>query len=181
MYYRLAINYALKSEEIKARDNGFIVERSYVHVDAPEDVKIDGITSQIIVKAGKRVKVTLKLTNKSRRYHVALVDKLPAGLEVLNPALKGTQGLPKDLNEQEQVPLSHYRFIGCGQYWYEHQNFRDQRVEVFSTLLLPGEHKYSYIARGTTAGTFQVPPTHAEEMYSPEIFGRSASNILLVQ
>ncbi len=32
-----------------------------------------------------------------------------------------------------------------------------------------------YIVRATTAGTFRTAPAHAEEMYEPEVFGRTAS------
>ena len=41
-------------------------------------------------KAGARVRVRLNMVADSRRYHVALVDPLPAGLEALNPELAVT-------------------------------------------------------------------------------------------
>jgi alpha-2-macroglobulin len=37
------------------------------------------------------------------------------------------------------------------------------------------------IARATTPGTFIVPPAKAEEMYSPEVFGRSGSDWVVVK
>jgi len=37
------------------------------------------------------------------------------------------------------------------------------------------------VARATTPGTFVVPPAKAEEMYSPEVFGRSASDLVIVE
>ena len=40
---------------------------------------------------------------------------------------------------------------------------------------------YTYIARATTPGTFVVPPAKAEEMYSPEVFGRSGSDWVVVE
>jgi len=36
-------------------------------------------------------------------------------------------------------------------------------------------------ARATTPGTFIAPPAKAEEMYSPEVFGRSASDWVVVE
>jgi len=65
--------------------------------------------------------------------------------------------------------------------WYDHQNFRDDRAEAFTTLLWDGVYEYNYYARATTPGTFIVPPTKAEEMYSPEVFGRSASDRVIVE
>ncbi len=65
--------------------------------------------------------------------------------------------------------------------WYEHQNMRDERVEAFTTLLWDGVYEYTYETRATMPGTFIVPPAKAEEMYSPEVFGRSASDIVIVE
>jgi hypothetical protein len=65
--------------------------------------------------------------------------------------------------------------------WFEHQNLRDERAEAFTTLLWEGVYEYTYIARATTPGRFVVPPTKVEEMYSPEVFGRSASMVVIVE
>ena len=111
----------------------------------------------------------------SRRYHVALVDPLPAGLEPLNPALSVTGVLPQDPDEQTG-PSWWWRRT-----WYEHQNMRDERVEAFASIVGAGVHEYSYIARATTPGEFVVPPTKAEEMYFPETFGRSRSDRVTIE
>ncbi|MFC2055179.1 hypothetical protein ACFLV7_12935 [Chloroflexota bacterium] len=37
------------------------------------------------------------------------------------------------------------------------------------------------MARATTPGNFVVPPAKAEEMYSPEVFGRSGSDWVIVE
>jgi uncharacterized protein YfaS (alpha-2-macroglobulin family) len=47
--------------------------------------------------------------------------------------------------------------------------------------LWDGVYNYSYVARATTPGEFVVPPAKAEEMYSPEVFGRSASDKVIVE
>lgn len=65
--------------------------------------------------------------------------------------------------------------------WYEHQNMRDDRAEAFTSLLWDGVYEYTSIARATTPGTFIVPPAKAEEMYSPEVFGRSGSDWVIVK
>ena len=48
-------------------------------------------------------------------------------------------------------------------------------------LLWDGVYEYSYTARATTPGHFVVPPAKAEEMYSPEVFGRSGSDVVVVE
>ena len=65
--------------------------------------------------------------------------------------------------------------------WYQHQNLRDHQAEAFTTLLWDGVYNYTYTARATTPGQFVVPPAKAEEMYSPEVFGRSGSDVVVVE
>ena len=57
---------------------------------------------------------------------------------------------------------------------------RDDRSEAFTSLLPGGTYTYSYVARATTPGTFVVPPARAEEMYAPETFGRTASDLVII-
>jgi uncharacterized protein YfaS (alpha-2-macroglobulin family) len=175
LYYRLGLRYAPTDLELDPLDMGFIVQRSYEAVDDPEDVTQDenGVWH---IKAGARVRVRLTMVANNRRYHVALVDPLPAGLEIVNPALAVSGDIPQDPNDSSY----RYGWWWWGT-WYEHQNMRDERAEAFATLLWEGVHNYSYIARATTPGEFVVPPAKAEEMYSPEVFGRSASDMVIVE
>ncbi|PID86931.1 MAG: hypothetical protein CSB13_01920 [Chloroflexi bacterium] len=171
LYYRLGLSYALDSLALDPLNRGFVVQRSYEGVDNPEDVYQDenGIWH---IKLGARVRVKLTMVADNRRYHVALVDPLPAGLEAINPALAVSQSEPGDA---EPLP---YWWWGT---WYDHQNMRDERLEAFSTLLWEGVYDYDYVTRATTPGTFVVPPTKAEEMYMPETFGRSGSDVVIVE
>ncbi|MBL9020101.1 MAG: Ig-like domain-containing protein [Myxococcales bacterium] len=176
LYYRIGMTYAPASLKLDAADYGFVVQRRYEGADDPKDVTRDaqGVWH---VKAGARVRVKLTMVNENRRYHVALVDPLPAGLEAMNPALAVTGPIPQDPNEQKSRG-AYWWWYGP---WYEHQNLRDERTEAFAALLWEGVHEYSYVARATTPGNFVVPPTKAEEMYMPETFGRSASDRVIVE
>ncbi|HXD12523.1 MAG TPA: hypothetical protein VN653_20805 [Anaerolineales bacterium] len=100
---------------------------------------------------------------------------MPAGLEIVNPSLAVSQTITQD----PASPVYFYSWWSGT--WYEHQNMRDDRAEAFASLLWDGVYEYSYIARATTPGTFIVPPAKAEEMYSPEVFGRSASDWVIVE
>ncbi|MBL4635538.1 MAG: hypothetical protein JKY56_16885, partial [Kofleriaceae bacterium] len=177
LYYRIGMTYAPSNLKLEAADHGFAVERSYEGVDDAGDVirKPDGSWE---IKAGARVRVRLTMVAENRRYHVALVDPLPAGLEPMNPALAVTGSIPQDAGSSNNR-LGRYWW--WNRTWYEHQNMRDERVEAFTSLLWAGVHKYSYVTRATTPGRFVVPPTKAEEMYFPETFGRSASDIVVVK
>jgi hypothetical protein len=174
LYYRLGLRYAPTDLNLKALDAGFVVQRRYEAVDNPEDVSrdSDGVWH---IKAGARVRVHITLVADNRRYHVALVDPLPAGLEIINPALAVSQS-----TTQDDPSTLRYGWWWWGT-WYEHQNMRDDRAEAFTSLLWDGVYEYTYIARATTPGTFVVPPAKAEEMYSPEVFGRSSSDWVIIK
>jgi uncharacterized protein YfaS (alpha-2-macroglobulin family) len=175
LYYRLGLSYAPSDLKLDPLDMGFVVTRSYEAVDNPEDVSRDPDGTWHI-KAGARVRVRLTMVADNRRYHVALVDHLPAGLEIVNPELAVSGSIPQDPTS----PDNRYGWWWWGT-WYEHQNLRDDRAEAFTSLLWDGVYNYTYIARATTPGQFVVPPAKAEEMYSPEVFGRSASDAVIVQ
>jgi uncharacterized protein YfaS (alpha-2-macroglobulin family) len=174
LYYRLGLRYAPTSLTLDPVDMGFVVQRVYEAVDDPEDVTLDedGVWH---IKAGARVRIRLSMVADNRRYHVALVDPLPAGLEIINPGLAVSESVPQDPNSAE---TGYWRWWWP---WYEHRNMRDERAEVFTPLLWDGVYEYTYVARATMPGTFVAPPTKAEEMYSPEVFGRSGSDIVIVE
>jgi uncharacterized protein YfaS (alpha-2-macroglobulin family) len=175
LYYRLGLRYAPIDLNLPALDMGFVILRSYEGVDNPDDVYQDA-QGRWHIKAGARVRVKIKMVADNRRYHVALVDPLPAGLEIVNPSLAVSGSVPQDPSDT----TVRYGWWWWGP-WYEHQNMRDNRAEAFASLLWDGVYDYSYIARATAPGTFIAPPAKAEEMYSPEVFGRSASDVVIVE
>jgi alpha-2-macroglobulin len=157
LYYRVGLEFATAAPRIEPVSRGFSVERSYEGVDRAEDVRRDAAGAWHI-RAGARVRVRLKLTTPDRRYQVALVDPLPAGLE------------------SEYSEWSYP--AAC---WADHENRRDDRVEAFASLLWGGEYPYSYITRATTPGVFTAGPPQVEEMYAPEVFGRGTSDRIVIE
>ena len=184
LYYRVSMNYAPSDLNLKPADYGFTVERNYEGVDDPKDVSRDADGTWRI-KAGTRVRVRLTMVAPSRRYHVALVDPLPAGFETLNPTLATTGSIPDDPKRTDVMEYGS-RSYGYGWWWwrpdwFEYQNLRDERTEAFTSLLWEGVYNYSYVARATTPGDFVVPPAKAEEMYHPETFGRCQTDRVRIE
>jgi uncharacterized protein YfaS (alpha-2-macroglobulin family) len=185
LYYRIGMKYAPKNLNLQPADYGFTVLRTYEAIDNADDVKQNADNSWTI-KAGSRVRVRLTMVAQARRYHVALVDPLPAGLEILNPELAVTEAIPSDNGGNTSVIEYGSQSYGRGYYnwrwtWFEHQNFRDERAEAFSALLWEGVYRYTYVTRATTPGQFVVPPAKAEEMYHPETFGRTGTDFVNVE
>jgi len=160
LYYRIAFNYAPSDMKLPSLSRGFVVTRSYKGADNDEDVVVkDG---KIKVRSGSRVRVVVTCDTDGFRYHVALVDNLPAGLEAQSPSLD---------RSQDSGGNSWYK-------WYDHRNFRDTRVEMFTTHLWPGTCELSFVAVAVSKGTYLCPPARAEEMYNPDVFGHSESMMM---
>jgi hypothetical protein len=186
LYYRIGLRTSPTSLRLDSLDRGFVVARSYEAVDDPADVTRDADGTWHI-KAGAQVRIRLTMVAESQRTHVALIDPLPAGLEILNPALATTPDVPVDKGQPS---------IGTGEgevgfdspmwyptwypTWFDHQNMRDDRAEAFAGYLPAGVYDYSYVARATTPGVFVTPPARAEEMYAPETFGRGATDTVVI-
>jgi len=179
LYYRIGMRTAPTDLQLQPLDRGFVVARTYEGVDNPADVTRDADGTWHI-KAGAKVRVRLTMVAESQRTHVALIDPLPAGLEIVNtdlatspkppPAPGPTPGIADDV----VIDMPWY------QTWFDHQNMRDDRAEAFSNVLGAGAYDYSYVATATTPGSFVVPPTRAEEMYFPETFGRGATDKVVI-
>jgi len=179
MYYRLGTRYAPTDLVLDARDEGFVVDRSYEAIDDPADVRREADGTWVIT-SGAAVRVRLTMVADARRTHVALTDPLPAGLEPINPALSVSQTIPPPADDGSDTAVPFESSLFRGWNWFEHQNLRDDRAEAFSSFLPGGTYEYTYTARATTPGTFVVPPTRAEEIYAPEVFGRSPSAIVVI-
>lgn len=179
LYYRLGLRYAPADFDLEPLDRGFVVERTYEAVDDEGDVwqDADGVWH---IAAGAQVRVRLTMVNDARRTNMALIDPLPAGLEAENPALAVTFEEPEE-HEDPDVDSFGDGWFWWRRTWFDHQNLRDDRAEAFSAWLWAGTHEYSYVTRATTPGTFVVPPTRAEEIYAPEVFGRSSSDTVVIE
>ena len=172
LYYRFGLRYAPDDLDLDPRDEGFVVERRYDAIDDEADVVREADGSWTIV-AGATVRVTVTMVADARRTNIALIDPLPAGLEAVNPALATSLTVP---SSDPGVERTGSWFRG----WFEHQNLRDDRVEAFTSFLPAGTYTYSYVARATTPGEFVVPPSRAEEIFAPEVFGRSSSDRVVI-
>ncbi len=176
LFYSASLRYASDEPKLEAMEKGIAVERSY----APTDEKGRDGAPALSFKAGELVRVTLKLRLTKERRFVAVTDPLPAGFEPVESWFATTAA---DLSRQQ------VREESGGEDWtswwrrggFDHVERHDDRVLLFATRLAEGEHKFSYVARATTSGTFATAPARAEEMYEPEVFGRTSSAVVAVE
>lgn len=163
--YYLARLHSVRVLDPSARQAGMTVVREY----------LDGESGRPLgqAKVGQLVKVRLKIQSQSSRSHVAVVDRLPAGLEPVLDRFK-----PKDQEEDDEGRI-HWWWMARETRW-QNQQLHDDRVELFADVLVAGETTHEYLTRAMSAGTFTVPGTLAEMMYKPTVNGRSAGGTLQV-
>jgi uncharacterized protein YfaS (alpha-2-macroglobulin family) len=180
LYYRVGMSYAIAGHT-PAVDRGFEVQRSYEAIDDPSDVRRDE-DGTWRVRLGARIRVRVIMANAGPRYHVALVDPLPAGLEAINPVLAGNAGMltPPRVHPGEDPAITPGQTTPNVLYAV-HTNVRAERFEAFATLLQPGRWVITYVAIATTPGEFAAPAPRAEEMYAPETFGRGEGGTMIIR
>ncbi len=180
LYYGARLRYALAELPREAWDEGFYVTRTYERVDEdalrPADPEAPLRPVQG-VRAGDLVRVTLQIVAPQHMHFVAVDDPIPSGLEAMNFRLMTSSAALARTTAYSFRPRHAPR--GFHSSWYtpfRHQEVRDDRVQLFANELPPGLHRYVYLARATSLGRFVAPPTHVEQMYSPEVFGRGAAS-----
>lgn len=168
LYFGGRVRYQLDPTTATARDNGFRIERRY------EPFVEDGSSAAATTfAAGDLVRVVLTITTAAERRFVAVTDPLPAGFEAVEGWFQTTA---RDLAREASVEggrgdTSWFEQFRRGGFDYVEKH--DDRVQLFATRLGDGRHEFSYLVRATTPGTFLAAPAWAEQMYEPEVNGRT--------
>ncbi len=174
LFYSARLRYAADELFQTGMDQGIRIARSY----APY-VETGSRPASTAYKAGDLIKVTLTLQLTKERRYVAVTDPLPAGFEPVESWFATTAAsLGRAQDQQEEVDTDWFAWWQRG--GFDHVERHDDRVELFATRLSEGRHVFSYVVRATTAGTYRTAPAHAEEMYVPEVFGRTATTMITV-
>ncbi|HEY2941756.1 MAG TPA: hypothetical protein VGN09_04915, partial [Vicinamibacteria bacterium] len=175
LFYVARLKYASDALVQDGMDQGFRIERRYAR--GAEGAPDEPLTA---FAAGELVRVTLTVHLTKERRYVAVTDPLPAGFEPVESWFATTAaGLAHQQQREEQQDQDWME-------WWKHGGFdrverHDDRVMLYATRLSEGDHTFTYVARATTAGTFRTAPSHVEEMYEPEVFGRTPSALVTVR
>ncbi|HEX5071114.1 MAG TPA: MG2 domain-containing protein [Vicinamibacterales bacterium] len=173
LYYAARLQF-VPSAPLPPSDQGIHVERQYARLSDAGD----GPPATTFA-AGDLIRVTLTITLPKERRYVAVSDPLAAGFEAVDSWFRTTAAdLAKDASSQ---PSDGSFFTWWQRGGFDYVEKYDDRVALFATRLSQGRHEFSYIVRATTAGTFSAPGTWAEEMYAPEVNGRSAPATVVIK
>jgi alpha-2-macroglobulin len=186
LFYEARLRYARKELPTRPLDRGFFVKKTMRAVrpeelaSAPPEPARDVATKY---QGGDLVLADVIVVTPSPRQFVVIDDPLPAGLEPVDASLSTTAGsLAVGSAEATEGPDDDR--LATGNAFLSdsvRRELRDDRVLFFVEHMAAGMHRLRYLARATTLGTFVMPPTRAEEMYSPETFGRTAAGVVEVR
>ncbi len=181
LFYSTRLRYVPDTFPLQALDSGLRVERRYEPF-----VESGGKPAAASYKAGDLVRVMLTFRLTKERRFIAVTDPLPAGFEAVESwfattaqqlaAQQDRQTSSRDGRDEAQEENDWDNWWQAG--GFDHVERHDDRVQLFATRLSEGVHEFSYVVRATTAGTFRTAPMRAEEMYTPEIFGRTPSTTI---
>ncbi len=115
------------------------------------------------VKVGDLVVVRLNVSSESAVPDALLVEMVPAGFELENPALGNSIKLEELSIEGKPAWQSEWND------YLKHQEFRDDRYTAALDLSERSNQQLVYLMRAVTPGRYQVPPTQVEDMYRPEL------------
>ena len=176
LFYTARLRYASDELFHDGLDNGFQIARSYTPY-----VETGTRPAATTYKAGDLVRVTLTFNLTKERRFVAVTDPLPAGFEAVESWFATTAAsLAREQDDQGDRSSDNW-FSWWQRGGFDHVERHDDRVQLFATRLSEGRHEFTYIVRATTAGTFRTAPARAEEMYSPEVFGRTPTAVIEIR
>lgn len=183
IYYSAQLQYSPLKPRTEPVNAGVELRREY-------SVRRNGrwqiIHSPLKVSQGELVRRDLDVSIPSRRNFLVVDDPVPGALETVNT----------DLATASKVDAATGITLSEGAYWYRrldwidyastrwsfyHRELRNDSARFYSDYLAPGNYHLAYTAQAIAAGEFTAAPSHAEELYDPDVFGKSAAAVIEVE
>jgi uncharacterized protein YfaS (alpha-2-macroglobulin family) len=108
---------------------------------------------------GDVLRIHLDLTAQSDMSWVVVEDPLPAGATILGTGLGGESSLLRRASRD------------TGAVWLAFQELRFDSFRSYYRFVPKGRWSVEYTVRLDNPGTFNLPATHVEAMYAPEMLG----------
>lgn len=183
LYYATRLRYASKTPSDKT-NAGMDIHREYsTHKNGNWVL----LKKDAILKRGDNVRVDLYLSLPAPRNFVVVNDPLPGGLETVNRDLATASTVADSAAKYDNAGGSFwFRFNDWVEFntafWsFYHQELRADSARFFADWLPAGNYHLSYMTQAIADGQFAAPPTKAEEMYDPDIYGRGNNESLTIK
>jgi hypothetical protein len=154
-------SYGVPSDPEPAGGAGYAITRSYYTMDG-EPATLD------VIKVGTRLITVLEVTPFGRgEARVIVNDPLPAGFEIDNPNLLAGGAVPA---------LEGLDLVGE----VAHSEFRQDRFVTALDRYDNATFRLGYVVRAVSPGVFRHPAASVEDMYRPDLTGRSETGSLTI-
>ena len=175
LYYTLRLDSAIAVDQLDPISKGFTVERRYY--DAACDPASETCEPIDSISTGGQVRVELTVVVPNDRVYVLVEDPIPAGTDAIDPNL-----LTSEFGRGGSIvpPEGEFGRGYWGWWYFDHIQYRDEKVVFLSQFLPAGTYQYTYYLQPNIPGAFQVMPATAREEYFPEVFGRSEGAIFTI-
>ncbi len=174
LFYAAHLRLFVPVESALPVNRGLFIARKYESADCTPQLQ-QPCPALERARIGQRVRVRLIVVAPTDLHFVRVTDYLPAGAEPIDPALR-TAPIQ---NPPDVFPLIGDIWWWRG--WFGRSQVYDDRVTFFARSLPAGTYELTYLFEPSLEGRYQVIPAIAEQEYFPEVFGRSAGSVLVIE
>lgn len=158
-YYFMKVSGIPEGTDLPESDRGLAVRRVYLD-------RRGGSLNPSQIRQGDLIIAQLTITTKQDNLNnIAIVDLLPAGLEIDNPRLANNSNFAW-MSERSATP--------------DYLDIRDDRLALFYSFSKAGTYQFYYALRAVACGEFILPPVKAECMYQPELSSIASSGRITI-
>lgn len=184
VYYATRLSYSPLEFAAKPINSGIEVHREY---SVERENRWILLKNPMQIKTGELVRVDLFVRLPAARNFVVVDDPVPGGLEPVNrdlataSAVDSRKGDFKAAGGSFWFSYGDWHDYGYSHWSFYHKELRHHAVRFYSEYLPAGNYHLSYVAQAVAPGDFTVIPLHAEEMYNPDVYGKSMPASLKVE
>ncbi len=162
LFYTASLKYALPSEILDPRDEGIGLYTTVTDIDG-RTVNSEKLT------AGKTYIQKIVVSSHREREYLSIRVPVPSGARILDASFVTTAIYGEKENTYDN-------------YWYNppRKEIRDNEVQYFFDSFESGKRDLEFYFRAIRPGVYPTPPIQAECMYEPEIFGRTAGRLVII-
>jgi hypothetical protein len=162
LFYTAALKYALPSEIIGPRDEGIGLYSTMTDLDGRT------VNSEML-SAGKTYIQKIVVSSHRDREYLSIRVPVPSGARILDASFVTTAVY----GDKENI---------YDDYWYSppRKEIMDNEVQYFFDNFKSGKREVEFYFRAVRPGVYPTPPIQAECMYQPEIFGRTAGRLVII-
>lgn len=169
-YYDVVLRYRHAGETLPPVDRGLGITRKFT--------TLSGSAATLVF--GNTYRMTVVVTVPRRREFVAIEAPIPAGMELIDTALRNAseEALQEERESREDAWYGEY---DPGRNAITRRELRDDTLFLFADVLHPGVYEFDALVHASLPGTFHWVPAKASEMYFPEVFGATEGRTVVIK